>query len=766
MENNSFTIKIENSPFLLIGGHLKNFSSFSKLVYFDKADNNDLVFHFREDTNKNQFNDILEAIIKERSFFSYLLLILKNKFGSFLTIFVSVLIIVFIALLSIHGAMSYEIFSGGESENIFNFQGIYVYGLISLLILGMLIFSPKIILGEFNNLLEWVDSVLSNNKQMTRRNENLVNLIIKKRKIESIVIVNPFIQGRDSWIIEQVLPSLKKVNIPVKIFIKHDERQNILELFKKNNLFQISLLTDGGYNFRSNGEVYSIKLLSSIEKEYLSLLLFCSTLNLPKSWKNNKDNYVSIELLETLNQLFGEKYLSQNMNLTVNKFIKRCLFDYGYVSMNSGYKESKFVINPRLINQQFLKTDFSSLKDEISSNLNSIKNKLNDPYGILILLGIVSSGTEINPKRIELLEKFINRTYATENYGLFSEYWDNISVVNKSNSDMSELNILSYLNSETLLNLSQCFSNSGLYHDALSTYRILEIIYPVKAAIGIADTKENLGEYNDTLEILYKTEKKWIKSGIIENQDTLLELFLNIAWVIVGARFEKKKKNGYKYLQKSRDILDRLPNKSNYILFLSRYFNTLANYKEWDNNYEEAINCYEKALRLPGQFLRKSVLLGNRGTAKRLIGRSLIENPVEQEKYFLSSMMDAKQSLEMKIEIGEKNQIPISCHNLSETLIELAELANDLNKKREFLKKANDYALQGFEYLKKNNSTKKMGRLLVEIYISSILLSRIGDRIDSEKPLELLTTWFGSENVDSYDYCEVQKVLERFNIKL
>ena len=66
MKKNSFTFKIENSPFVVIGGHLKKISSFSKLVHFDKGNSNDLVFYFREDTDKNEFNDILETSIKEQ----------------------------------------------------------------------------------------------------------------------------------------------------------------------------------------------------------------------------------------------------------------------------------------------------------------------------------------------------------------------------------------------------------------------------------------------------------------------------------------------------------------------------------------------------------------------------------------------------------------------------------------------------------------------------------------------------------------------------
>jgi hypothetical protein len=177
---------------------------------------------------------------------------------------------------------------------------------------------------------------------------------------------------------------------------------------------------------------------------------------LPKSWKNNNSHQVSTQFLEALNHLFGEKYLSQDLNFTVNKFVKRCLLDYGYLSTNNDYKEQRFIINKRVINEKITEKKFSSLNDEINSNYTSIVKELSDPYGILILLGIVTNGVEISPKRIELLENFIDQCFATESYGLFAEYWDDISTI-KASSNNLEFNIMNYLNSETLLKIITVF---------------------------------------------------------------------------------------------------------------------------------------------------------------------------------------------------------------------------------------------------------------------------------------------------------------------
>jgi tetratricopeptide (TPR) repeat protein len=344
-----------------------------------------------------------------------------------------------------------------------------------------------------------------------------------------------------------------------------------------------------------------------------------------------------------------------------------------------------------------------------------------------------------------------------------SRYWDHIAAGEDGEDDNFKLGPLQFMDVKTLGDLSACFVNSGMYDKALEVFSILENIYPAKIAIEIADLKDSLGEYREALEILLKTDAEWVRSGIVEDMGLILELYLNIAWVIVSGRFEDRKEEGYRYLEKTETILRKLPDTENYLLFLTRFYNTRANYHEWEENYLLAIENYEKALKLPGTILRKSSLLSNRGISERLIGKQC-RDKAEQRKHFLSSRSNIRQAVKMKKSIGEKNQIPGTSHNLAETLLELARITEDREEKVSVLKEADAVTSAALAILDELNSQKRRGRLLAEKCIAHHMLGRLGEESHKMKIKETLDAWLLTEDKGSYDYREITRLLKQFGI--
>jgi len=153
MQNNRFVLRSESSPLTIKGGFLNQISSLNQRGPIHCSDSG-IHLMMQEDTGLDSFEKELASRIRERSLWSFLLLQFQNKLGSILTLVISLLVVLLLALLSIHGSLSYDLFSGGESSNIFNFRGIYLYLLLSFFILLFLVFSPRIILGDYDNLFE------------------------------------------------------------------------------------------------------------------------------------------------------------------------------------------------------------------------------------------------------------------------------------------------------------------------------------------------------------------------------------------------------------------------------------------------------------------------------------------------------------------------------------------------------------------------------------------------------------------------------------
>lgn len=766
MLNNKFLLKSENSNLSIKGGFLNQIGNLGKEDAISISyEGIDLIM--KESTTLESFEKELTDSIRKHSWLSYLWIQFGNKIGSVLTLAVSLVVIFLIALLSIHGSLTYDLFSGNESPNIFDFKGIYIYLLLSAFILLFLILSPRIVLGNYDNLFDWANSHFSTNARIVRRLNRELHLYLKLcSQIHSINLWNPIVAGNDTWMSNQLIPALSELPVIVNLLIKMDEKEDMMAILRTNDMeasYTNQTLPQEDYN----SSAYPFHLLSNWEKECFHCFFFSSTLNLPAPWLEKEETQeviISKELSERVYQLYESKLSATGQRgITFEKFINRCIFDYGYLSiMNDPLVQNLCLSNINLSNNMS-DSLINGMADTVKNNLGVISSRLAEPQALVILLGLIDSNDVLNSRKIDLSQDFIRNVKRTENYWLMNKYWQHISADKDKNEGDIKLGLLQFMDVKTLYDLAACFVNAGMYDHAMEVFGILENIFPAKIAIEIADLKDSLGEYREALHILLKTDEEWVQSGKVEDMSLILELYLNIAWVIVSGRFEDKKKEGYEYLAKTDNILRKLPNAENYLLFHTRYYNTIANYHEWERQYELAIKNYEKALILPGTILRKSSLLSNRGIAERMLGKNTIDRNLKR-KHFLTSCSNIRKAVEMKKNIGEKNQIPGSSHNLSETLIELAAITNDHKEKIRILKEADEVTSYALTILDELGSQKRRGRLLTERYIVHYMLNELGELSEAESIKPSLDAWFKNEDKSSYDYRETTQLLKRFGI--
>lgn len=764
MRNKQFRLKFDHYNITLTGGIINQISDFSKTRCFEvNATSTNIVLE--EGTSLEDFETRIAENIKKKSKLSYLFFQLKPRIRSLFTLIISLLIITFLILLGIHQSLSYDLISGANASNIFNFNSIHFYILLSLIIVLLLLISPKIIIGEYENLFVWANSRFSTHSRIVRRLERgllTLNKLSGQNKV--INIWNPLVSGSDSWICKQLIPALIRSNLQVNIIIKIDEKDAVLEILKVSDLEKYSLIQPPEHVARPD-KSFPYPLLSAWEQECMHCLLFSSTKQLPESWRddNSRQNIIiSRELGERVYHFYMRNISSSgSANITFERFLNRCVYDYGYLKPTSDKRTENLILMETGLTDELDPVVTERVKDSVENNLGSISADIIDPLAFVILIGLSGADNTLNTRRINLLTGFIRNVDRVENYQLMSSYWKFISSTETDVKGNFTLNTMQFMDVQTLTCLSACFVHSGMYDNAFEVYNILESIYPAKIAIEKADLNDSMGKYKEALEILLDTDEKWFKSGIVQDMGLILKLYLNISWVIVSGRFENRRNEGYQYLEKTETILRKLPDTENYLLFLTQFYNTTANYNEWEENFTLAIENYERALKLPGTILRKSSLLSNRGISERLIAKNN-EDISAKRKHLLTSCSNLRQAISMKISIGEKNQIPGTSHNLSETLIELASVTNDKAERVKVLKEADKVISQALEILDELNSQKRRGRLLTEQYITHYMFRELGEPSQDKKIKESLDVWLLKEDKDSYDYREITRLLDQF----
>jgi tetratricopeptide (TPR) repeat protein len=182
--------------------------------------------------------------------------------------------------------------------------------------------------------------------------------------------------------------------------------------------------------------------------------------------------------------------------------------------------------------------------------------------------------------------------------------------------------------------------------------------------------------------------------------------------------------------KRSFEIIDRLLSvlgdgeRNNYQL--ARYYNVLASYYEWEGEFEQALNTYDKGLKIPEvEESLISSLLVNIGIIYRMVGK--LKSDPQESIYFLRKGVEYNgEGAHAKEVIGNEDQLPIALHNLAETYIELACRLQPGNEKNHSLQQAYRHSQLGLDINKRIHSTKKLGQLLCERFLSVYWLEKLG----------------------------------------
>jgi tetratricopeptide (TPR) repeat protein len=179
------------------------------------------------------------------------------------------------------------------------------------------------------------------------------------------------------------------------------------------------------------------------------------------------------------------------------------------------------------------------------------------------------------------------------------------------------------------------------------------------------------------------------------------------------------------------------------------YYNTLANYAEWEGRYDEAIVHYEHCLGIAGVgYTHYGGTLVNMGIAYRLAALQQ-QSPLEklQKAVELGGM-----GCRYKRLIDDLDELPIALHNQALNLLELWYY----DHREEHLQTVEKFSEEGLAIMERNNAIKRYGMLSTEHIISLILQNKGGD---IHAALKRLGKWPGHTDAAHHDEVKNMAIL-------
>jgi tetratricopeptide (TPR) repeat protein len=309
--------------------------------------------------------------------------------------------------------------------------------------------------------------------------------------------------------------------------------------------------------------------------------------------------------------------------------------------------------------------------------------------------------------------------------------------------------------------LLEIFERSGNYADALILAEQLSKINRVHYRMIKARLLERQGKFLEAYEILSQLGKDYFDKQKLLNFDALeldLSFRLHLSWTIVSGRLIACQHAGKEAMSTAQKHIATLAGNTINPYLLWRYFNNRANYAEWDSSFTAAAKFHEEALTIPG--IEQKWISGTY-TNLGIIYRLLLEQSLEPD-YFNKSIGYLSKGLEIKTQIGDEDELPITLHNYALTLLTNFRLNATKKKNINQVHKAYSLAMEGLNILARTNSSKKKGVLLAEAWIASIFLKQRDEGFvanQGDPPIDLTSV---RTCCPADQYAEVATLLSRF----
>lgn len=748
------------------GGQLWRIPSYEKtgeIARFDKVSRK-LSIYLRPDSEFEEVRDSLYKMTRRLNPILYLWLFLQRKVPSLLLLVPISLTVAFFGHMTIYGDLIMNwAFLGDNSMTVYGLpmhQAAILTGVLAAL---FIYFFPVIFSGEQENFVKALNERFSNRHQLRKHLASTTRFLKSREHVKSVEIWNPDLSNQElDWVERSLIPSLFDAGLEMTYHIRIDER-HILENYIHEIVGEELLWEDqplGTDNALEHSPI-PYEYLETWERNMLAVYVFASSASLSSRWleaeESDKEgflgNAVSLRLVQVIVKRFKERLFSEkdmNRLISTELFASRCLNDYGILSTGFRYNNDVWDLSEEVVQTELQKVrrELRFMVSFLQAELGDLTNLLDDPVAALKLNCILENNSIYNESRLVAIRFFIKIISKSEHYKVFKNYWR--LIIENLTSDEGDKpvgeEIYRIIGVEQLLELTTIFERAGMYEDSLQALDYVETIFPLKGKIGKLRVYESEGKFEKSVQSILAIREDWKKGKIELSLEASIDLNLDIAWAIVSGRLENYKTEGR---ESCEDASKKLQSKFDSIRDSRRIFdlyNVLANYEEWDGNPEESLKNYEKALRIPGVTQAKlSSLFINKGIALRMTG------------HLEESVKDIEKGVEMKLAIGDADQLPTALHNLAQSCIMQGfTLSNESNKLKLFLK-AHQSALKGLKILTRTGSSKKKGQLLAEKFISEFELAKSGETIEADlaSSLSAVQDWLQKEDKkgrgNSYD---------------
>src|SRR5574344_1091418 len=229
------------------------------------------------------------------------------------------------------------------------------------------------------------------------------------------------------------------------------------------------------------------------------------------------------------------------------------------------------------------------------------------------------------------------------------------------------------------------------------------------------------------------------------------------AFIIISSQDVSKKEEAIKSLKKLENLIFS-HNEDNNALWLWHFYNINANLCEWEKDYNKAIEFYKKCLQIPSLgYFEYGATFVNMAISYRFL---YINN--KNEEFLEQAIKYGEVGLNLKELVGEKDEMPIVYHNFVLTI--LYKVSQNYDEK--LVKIASKFAKSALENLRRTNSKKRLGMVLIENYILSVIKNENSEEL--KKKIEDFKDEISNSEIENMRmiYNNFKEKNKKFTLKL
>jgi tetratricopeptide (TPR) repeat protein len=604
---------------------------------------------------------------------------------------------------------SFQLFVFNTPDNIGNRELMLIaMAAVAFLILAFL---PAFLSENDNNFVrDWLRKWFTQNSRRQSRLDALMRTLIRRFKINRIVVFNADAYPDSQWPVAVLMPILASLEVKITLHVHHQAIEKISAMFPASRVS-----TSHQPNYAGSFKAYW-PLMDKEKQRLMMLLAECSTLELDRGCPlDEPDSFVSIEIVEYLaSSISDAAETTESPARMFGGFIHAAEYDYGVIEYDDRYCR----LHTTMLQNLPASTDFrEQVASTILKNRNHLLEQSNSPLVALLVYWHLTRNSRPGTDSIAFIEHFIKRTFDSEQNRYFQRYWDLLAGPVPFGSSIADSyknassSLYHMISSETLDMLISLKERSGDFESSAKLSKLLIPIHPLKYRVKLAFTLERKGDFTAAYSALPSLSEF---EQTEEVQKLYLHFLLRKAWIIVSARMENRKDEGLDAIQRIAGTGITTASGDVAPMDIWSYYNTLANYAEWEGRYDEAIVHYEQCLSIAGLgYFRYGGTFVNMGIAYRF---AALQQGNPHEKLQKAVELGAI-GCQFKRVIDDLDELPIALHNQALNLLELW----NCDPRKEHLRSVEAFTKEGLVIVERNNGIKRYGMLATEYAISLIL---------------------------------------------